>query len=108
VVNGATGIARAALLLDAHDARILAFERRQPLLAARFVLDRELFEFFTLEVGELGDEGLCALVAVQVQGPVLARHEGLDLQLALDDHPERGRLHAAGGKTGADLLPQQR
>ncbi len=101
-------MAGAALLLDAHHRGVAVLQHRQPFLAARLVLDGELLELFALEVGELGGERLRALVGVEVQRPVFARHEGFDFQLALDDHAERGRLHAAGGKPGTDLLPQQR
>ena len=40
--------------------------------------------------------------------PVLARLERLDLLLALHDHPQRGRLHAAGGQAALHLAPQHR
>ena len=40
--------------------------------------------------------------------PVLPRHEGVDLVLALDDEPERRTLYAAGRQPAAHLLPEQR
>ncbi len=42
-----------------------------------------------------------------VDGPVLDRLEGGDLSLALDGHPQRGRLHAPGREPSSHLLPQQ-
>ncbi len=102
------GMTRTALLLDAHDAGVAAFEHRQPFLAARFVLDRELLELFALEVGELGGERLSTFMRVEVQRPVFARNEGFDFFLALDDHAQGRRLHAAGTQPRTDLAPQQR
>ena len=40
--------------------------------------------------------------------PVFARLERLDLFLALDDHAQRRRLHAAGGQAALHLAPQHR
>ena len=40
--------------------------------------------------------------------PILLRGEGLDLLFAIDDQPQRDRLHAAGGQPPPHLLPQQR
>ena len=46
------------------------------------MLDRELLDFFALEMGELGAECLGALVAVEVQRPVFARIKGFDFEFA--------------------------
>ena len=40
--------------------------------------------------------------------PVFAGAERLDLHLAVDDDPERDRLHAAGGFRAGQLAPQDR
>ena len=42
-----------------------------------------------------------------VEGPVLFGAEGLALALAVDDYPERNRLHPAGADAALDLVPQQ-
>ncbi len=43
-----------------------------------------------------------------MQRPVLHRHEGGDLALALGEQAHRHRLHATGREPAADLLPQER
>ncbi len=43
-----------------------------------------------------------------VDAPVLDRGEVADLSLALDDHPQRHRLHAPGREPRLDPAPQQR
>src|SRR6185369_14162050 len=50
------------------------------------------------------------LAAVELGGdrPVLDFLERLDLPLTLADDPHRHRLHPAGGKAAAHLLPEQR
>ena len=45
---------------------------------------------------------------LRVDRPVLLRHEGRYLLLALDHHPQRDRLHAARRKPASHLLPEQR
>src|SRR5271166_5103047 len=44
---------------------------------------------------------------VRVKSPILFLNEHLDFAFALDDEPQRNRLHAAGGEPAADLVPQQ-
>ena len=44
----------------------------------------------------------------RVEGPVFFGAECLALALAIDDYPERDRLHAAGADAALDLVPQQR
>ena len=44
----------------------------------------------------------------RVEGPVLLGAERLALLLALDDYPQRHRLHASGADAALDLVPQQR
>ncbi len=47
-------------------------------------------------------------VQIDVDGPVFLRDEGADLAFALHDHPQRDGLHAAGGESAADFIPEQR
>ncbi len=44
----------------------------------------------------------------RVEGPVFFGAECLALALAVDDYPERHRLHAPGADSALDLVPQQR
>ena len=58
---------------------------------------------------DVGREGLAALgLEGRVDGPVLARDEGLDLALPLDDEPDGDRLDAAGRQAAPDLAREQR
>ena len=61
-----------------------------------------------VDLGERGLEGLAVLGAERLDGPVLLRLERADLALALDDEPERDGLHAAGGESGLDAVPEDR
>src|SRR5216684_5119839 len=45
---------------------------------------------------------------VGLDRPVLLAEEALDLPLAVDDHPQRHRLYAAGRESAPHLLPEQR
>src|SRR5688572_5828639 len=69
---------------------------------------RVRLDFFPAELGEPRGEARRFLRRIGLDGPVLLALELLDLGLALADEPERDALHAAGGKAGLDLLPQQR
>ena len=70
--------------------------------------DRELFELLAVEFIELGGERLRGVRALGFDAPVLAGDEGFDLFLALHDHAQRRRLHAAGGQAALHLAPQHR
>ena len=70
--------------------------------------DAELSQFFAAIFGQPGAERLSRLGVIRFQRPILARLKTLDLLLALDDHPQRRRLHPASGQSGPDFLPQQR
>ncbi len=72
------------------------------------VAQRELLDLAPAEFDQLGTEDLLILLGPRLERPVLARHESLDLFLALADQAQRGRLHAPGGQTRLDLAPQQR
>ena len=52
--------------------------------------------------------GVRLLHQPRVDRPVLLRHERLDLALAVDDHLQRRRLHAARAQPAANLAPQHR
>ncbi len=56
----------------------------------------------------LAEKGVFAFSASKWIGPVLARLEVLDLDLALDDQAQGRALHAAGREPAADLLPEER
>src|SRR5208283_5391656 len=97
------------LALDALDGERRRFDRGDDLFGAR------LGQFVRLIVDAV------VLVAVEprlerrrilgcqarVEGPVLFGAEGLALALAVDDYPERDRLHAARADAALDLVPQQ-
>src|SRR5690606_19053160 len=68
--------------------------------------DGELFELPAVELDQLGGERLRRMRALGLDRPVFARDERLDLLLALDDHAQRRRLHAAGGQAALHLSPQ--
>ena len=70
--------------------------------------EAELFDLGTGVLDQLARKFLFRVFEFRVHGPVFARDEGGDFILALADHAQRRTLHAPGGKTGPDLLPQQR
>ena len=70
--------------------------------------DGELLELLAVQLGQARGEGLRGMQALGLDRPVFAGDEGFDLFLALDDHAQRRRLHAAGGQAALDLAPQHR
>ena len=70
--------------------------------------EAELAELVPVERVQARLEGLAAARQARGHRPVLARLEGLDLGLALDDQPERRALHPPGRQLRRDLAPQQR
>ena len=61
-----------------------------------------------VELLEPGLEGLAVLLQVGCDRPVFLRDELPDFLLALDDQPQRHRLHATRRETGFDALPEHR
>jgi hypothetical protein len=51
---------------------------------------------------------LVLLRQLGVDRPVLDRHEGLDLPLAVDHQPQGDRLDPPGREAVPDLVPEQR
>ncbi len=102
------GMAGAALFLHAHDTCFATFQRCQPFLAARLVLDRKLVEFFALEMGHSRGKCLDPLVCIKVHRPVFTGDKGFDLLFPLDDHAQRRRLNPSGAQSRTDFFPQQR
>ena len=122
------GIAVALLFLDRGDeqlstvgrleifpgvAGILLFtgpplEFRPGLGGILLVVEIELLELAVPVAFQFRGEGLAVLLAVRLEGPVLAGHEFLDLVLALADQPQGRALHPPGRQAGLDLPPQQR
>src|SRR5207237_6102778 len=73
------------------------------------VAQRELVELLAVELGEAGGELLAALrTENDLDRPVFARLEGLDLGFALADQPQRHRLDATGRLAARQLAPQHR
>ena len=64
--------------------------------------------FAPVQPDQLGREMLGRMRAVGLDRPVFVRLERLDLLLALDDHAQRRRLHAAGRQPALHLAPQHR
>ena len=75
---------------------------------AFLVGNRELGNFFSLELREFRREGLVLLPEICLDRPVFARLESLDLLLALDDHAQGRALHAPGRQASPDFFPQKR
>ena len=68
--------------------------------------DRELLTWGLAPGGRLGLLHLLAQACLH--GPVLDRHERLDLPFTINDQAHRNRLHPPRGQTLANLVPQQR
>src|SRR5690606_3788421 len=75
-------------------------------LGAVAVGDRELLELLAVQLHQLGGERLHRVRALGLDAPVLARDEGFDPLLALDEHVPRWRLHAAGGQVALHFAAQ--
>ena len=75
---------------------------------ARLGFNAELLYLFFGKLDQPGVEFARRMGQIGLDGPVFPGLKGLDLQLPLDDHPERGRLHAPGREALLYLFPQQR
>ena len=107
--EGRRGIALDALRLDGGDAVAAGLDERGGSLSRFLVAERILAELFAVEGSEAGDHALApGRVEIDLDRPVLARLEGLDLDLAHTDQPERDGLHAARRARAGELAPQHR
>ena len=93
-------------LSDAGDLPNGFLDRGQDALRFRFVRH---FNVFTFVLDELGfKRGRFSRAQKRMNGPVFPGDERANFLFALDDQPECDGLHAAGRKTAADLVPQER
>ena len=106
VMNGGTGNLRFSLVATDCTTSFAALNGRGDLVGRRLVGN---FEVLALEFHHPGFEGR-RLLAFHAGGdrPVFLFLERLDFPLAFDDHAQRHGLHAPGGNSAPDLLPQQR
>ena len=107
VMNGGDGLLLRLLALDRGDAELAGLELAlDPPRPASPLPTSAFLPSMLVEPGEerRRRRGLQA----RAEDPVLLRDEGVDLGLALADHLERDRLHAAGGEALLDLVPEQR
>ncbi len=108
MVNGAAALRRVS--------RVLTEATRNAAPSSAAMICRGLLAvgdlgLLAVDLGQVGrehDRRTVAPAAARGDRPVLARDEGADLALAVDDQPHRDRLHAPGGEPAADLGPQQR
>ena len=105
------GPALALLRLDVghHQATLRGLlERAARGFRVGFIGEVELFELLAAQAQQARAEALVRMRAVGFDGPVFARLERLDFLFALDDHAQRGRLHAAGREPALHLAPEHR
>ena len=103
--------ALAFLAADVGHVQGIAGGRDQALAGGfgRFAVgEGELFELLAVELDQARGEGLLRMRELGFDAPVLAGDEGFDLLLALDDHAQRRRLHAAGRQAALHLAPKHR
>src|SRR5216684_2028297 len=108
--EGRRRVAPDLLLLDRRDDVILVPEDTLGGGARRgLVGDVEFVEALAVEMGEAGGEALARRGReLDLDGPVFARLEHLDLGFALADEAERHRLHPTRRATARQLAPQHR
>ena len=109
MVNGGCGLRLSGFASTAATVKVGRFER----LFERFRLgarpDVEPLEFLSVGAHEARFEGLVPRRRQRGNDrPVFARHEVLDLQLAVANEPQRHRLDAAGRARARQLAPQDR
>ena len=109
-MNGGSRAAADFLALDALYGERRLFDRRDDLFRTRLgQLVRLIVDAIVFVTVEPRLERRWILrCQAGVEGPVLFGAEGLALALAVDDYPERHRLHPAGADAALDLVPQQR
>ena len=107
--EGRRRIALDALRLDGGDAVAAGLDERGGPLRRFLVAERVLAKLLAVQGCKPGDHALApGRVEIDLDRPVLARLEGLDLDLARADQPERHRLHAACRARAGELAPQYR
>ena len=113
VVNGGEGLRRRCLrsIVSTLSSPAAPQALRSAASVARALLSFDEAELLDLAAGkfhQLEREGLLAVLALGVDGPVFLRHERGDLVFALADHAQRRALHAPGRQAAPHFLPQQR
>ncbi len=103
--EGRPGMALDRLLLDFADRKIFALDDRYGRSRVRFGAERELVELLSLQMGQSRGEIACGGAKIDLDAPVFLGLEGLDLELALADQPQRDRLNAAGRLRARQLAP---
>ena len=107
VVKGACGLRRAGLASTAVTRVGGGFERLLEVLGFRAGADVEALDLLAVGADQTRLEGIAARRQQRRdQRPIFARHEFLDLELAVADQPQRHRLHAAGRAGARQLAPQ--
>ena len=117
VVKGGAGLRLVVRTLSEVTVAVSAPQRLDVGLGRGLVGDGDLVLLDLATLGHAGavdrdQRGLVALAGGRLeqglQGPVLARREGLDGPFALDHQAHRDRLHAAGGEAAAHLAADER
>ncbi len=104
--EGCGRLAAGRLVLALADAVAGALQLLQRGHGMAFV---QRLESLAILAGDLeANLGLLGRRQIGVHFPILFRHKGADLALALDHQLHRHRLHAPGRQTAGDLRPQQR
>ena len=107
--EGGRRIALDPLGLDRGDAVAAGVDECGRLLGRSLVAERVLAELLAVEGSEAGHHALApGRVEIDLDRPVLARLERLDLKFARADQAERDRLHAAGRARAGKLAPEHR
>ena len=109
-MNGGAGLRRTSLRSTLFDRERRLLDGRDDLARLRFgqlvrlVVDAVVF----VAVEPRLERRRILSREARVEGPVLFGAECLALALAVDDYPERNRLHPPGADSALDLVPQQR
>ena len=75
----------------------------------RFTVEVEAVELLAVEMRQPGGEAVARLgLELDLDGPVFAGPEGLDLGLAFADEAQRHRLHPPGRAAARQFAPQHR
>ena len=100
------GIALERLGLDLLDREVGGFDRLLRGGGAALVAERQLVELLALEPDQPRVELAAVLLQFGDHRPVFVGAEMLDLDLAVDDQPQRDRLHAARAFRAGQAAPQ--
>ena len=108
MVNGGGGFFGERLCLDRRHGEATRLQHRFGGIGVTFIADRQPVDLLAVELNQATGEALPVRFEGRTDLPIFLRPEDLDLALAIDNQPQRDRLHPSSGLRAGKLAPQDR